>query len=84
MVLAQVKNNDLACLGSFMDEKNVTLLKCDRTGSYSHTCVTMRGITQVQKWDVTKRSNFAEHQGMVISQTEKPEGSIYSYRRMGI
>lgn len=36
-------------------------------------CVTMRGITQVQKLDVTNRSDFVEHQGMVISRLENPE-----------
>ena len=36
-------------------------------------CLTMHGIMQVQKRDVTKRSDFSEHQGMAISRIEKPE-----------
>lgn len=67
------KNNDLACFASFIHEKNVTFLKCDLIGSYSCMCVTMRGIIQVQKLDVTNRSDFVEHQGIVISRLENPE-----------
>lgn len=73
MVLAQVKPNALACFGGFIDEKNVTFLKPDLIGSYSCMRVTMHGIIQVQNLDVTNRSHFVEHQGMVISQIEKPE-----------